>query len=87
MLPYKAGLFGRHRYKGLGETPEPDLLADTVITALRPRQKGNHEFQVQGEILSHPEYQWLCVCRGEGGEGGQGGREERLTPALWLRKS
>lgn len=38
--------------KGLGEAPKPGLLADTLITALRPRQKGSYEFQVQGKILS-----------------------------------
>lgn len=38
--------------KGLGEAPEPGLLADTLITALRPRWKGGYEFQVQDKILS-----------------------------------
>lgn len=56
--------------KGLRKAPEPDLLADTVIPTLRPRQKGSHEFQVQGEILSQ-ENQWLA----EGGS--RSGREGR----------
>lgn len=52
VLPYKAGLLHITDNKGLGEAPEPGLLADTLITALRPRQKGGYEFQVQGKILS-----------------------------------
>lgn len=51
--------------KGLGEAPEPGLLADTLITALRPRQKGGYEFQVQGKILSQ-ENQWLALAGEEG---------------------
>lgn len=50
--------------KGLRDTPEPGLLADTVITALRPRQKGSHDFQVHSEILS-PKNQWLVEGGGE----------------------
>lgn len=51
--------------KGLGEAPEPGLLADTLITALRPRWKGGYEFQVQDKILSQ-ENQWLWVAGEEG---------------------
>lgn len=79
MLPYKAGLFGRHRYKGLGETPEPDLLADTVITALRPRQKGSGPGRFQRQpLLLKP-----LRCGGWGNRG-CGPADARPPPPLRL---
>lgn len=62
--------------KGLGEAPEPGLLADTLITALRPRWKEamSSRFRVRSCLKRISDCGWR-------------GRKERLAPALWPSKS